>query len=102
MWKCAWTFKAALRATFLGKYLSINYKIYFCICSVTVEWFEKFSLIKDKISNFVKLFVIRGNLLHPCSFIRFVIISLVFFIFVEYNFQVSFNLAVILSMIKLT
>ena len=67
-------------------------------CYVTVKRFEKFSL------NFsISFFVIRVNLLHPCSlmvyYYLFQLLSCLS-IFVKYYFQVSFNLTVIF--VKLT
>ena len=68
--------------------------------TVTVERFEKFSLIFS-----ISMFVIRVNLLHPEPFLFLygLLLSLCCFsIFVKYYFQVCFNLTVILSMVKLT
>ena len=68
---------------------------------VTVKRFDKISLNFSSSS-----FVIRVNLLHPCPslYLDCLLLSLwCFSIFVQYYFQVSFNLMLILSiMIKMT
>ena len=47
-------------------------------------------------------FVICVNLLHPCSFMLYYYSFWYFCTFVKHYFQVSFNLKVILSMVKIT
>ena len=66
-----------------------------------VKQFEKFSL------NFSIPFVIRVNFSilnnHLCSLMGYYVLSLwCFSIFGEYYYQVSFNLKVILAMVKIT
>ena len=85
----------------LGYFLSKTERNHIVKESVTVEWFEKFSLINFSIS----LFAMSVNLLHPQPswFLYSLLLSLsCFSIFVKYYLQVSFNLTVILSMLKIT